>query len=271
MPQLHPTTGPVRDLAPVRFLARNVKWRVCTHFTAVLFSWSHQATGPVRLDTAVHLYLCQITSRTPQDPIWHPYGYRASPTRNSTVVPRVFHMPVGAVIEWAIAMRFPENWASQGKFSNLKPSSSKKINNNFKQWSKGFHDGKCWLIIGEFDVDSPDKSHAWRLPINMYNLNDFVCCIPQMKREFRASFNHFQWANLALWGICFHVRLISKQIAHPYICSRIGYLVSQLSLAMLLFGFVRTRVLMSRSRLNNGATHGGWHFDIHRDFYTRGR
>ena len=39
----------------------------------------------------------------------------------------------------------------------------------------------------------------------------------------------------------------------------------------LLLGFVRTRVLMSRSRLNNGATHGGWHFDIHRDFDTRGR
>ena len=38
----------------------------------------------------------------------------------------------------------------------------------------------------------------------------------------------------------------------------------------LLLGFVRTRVLMSRSRLNNGATHGGWHFDIHRDFNTRG-
>ena len=38
-----------------------------------------------------------------------------------------------------------------------------------------------------------------------------------------------------------------------------------------LLGFVRTRVLMSRSRLNNGATHGGWHFDIHRDFDTRGR
>ena len=38
-----------------------------------------------------------------------------------------------------------------------------------------------------------------------------------------------------------------------------------------LLGFVRTRVLMSRSRLNNGATHVGWHFDIHRDFDTRGR
>ena len=40
---------------------------------------------------------------------------------------------------------------------------------------------------------------------------------------------------------------------------------------MSLLGFVRTRVLMSRSRLNNGATHGGWHFDIHWDFDTRGR
>ena len=43
------------------------------------------------------------------------------------------------------------------------------------------------------------------------------------------------------------------------------------SVVPLLLGFVRTRVLMSRSRLNNGATHGGWHFDIHRDFDTRGR
>ena len=41
--------------------------------------------------------------------------------------------------------------------------------------------------------------------------------------------------------------------------------------SILLLGFVRTRVLMSRSRLNNGATHGGWHFDIHRYFDTRGR
>ena len=37
-----------------------------------------------------------------------------------------------------------------------------------------------------------------------------------------------------------------------------------------LLGFVRTRVLISRSRLNNGVTHGGWHFDSHRDFDTRG-
>ena len=34
-------------------------------------------------------------------------------------------------------------------------------------------------------------------------------------------------------GICFHVQLISKQIAHPYICNGLGYLAWQLSCAML--------------------------------------
>ena len=51
-----------------------------------------------------------------------------------------------------------------------------------------------------------------------------------------------------------------------YSCFHVSYIMSSL-----LLGFVRTRVLMSRSRLNNGAIHGGWHFDIHRDFDTRGR
>ena len=41
----------------------------------------------------------------------------------------------------------------------------------------------------ELDINCLDKSHAWRLRVNMYNLNDFVCCIPRMKREFRASFH----------------------------------------------------------------------------------
>ena len=32
---------------------------------------------------------------------------------------------------------------------------------------------------------------SWQIArhVNMCNLNDFVCCIPQMKREFRASFH----------------------------------------------------------------------------------
>ena len=30
-------------------------------------------------------------------------------------------------------------------------------------------------------------NYQWNWHLNMYNLNDFVCCIPQMKREFQAS------------------------------------------------------------------------------------
>ena len=53
----------------------------------------------------------------------------------------------------------------------------------------------------------------------MYNLSDFICCILQMKQEFQASFHRStkfpptSIANITLWDICFHVQLISKQIA----------------------------------------------------------
>ena len=66
MPQSHPTTGPVRFISPVRFLARKTEWRARRNFTSVLFSWSHHATGPVRLDTAVHLWLGRMIRRTPR-------------------------------------------------------------------------------------------------------------------------------------------------------------------------------------------------------------
>ena len=45
MPQSHPTTGPVRCLSPVRFLALKAEIRDRRNFTSVLFSWSHQATA----------------------------------------------------------------------------------------------------------------------------------------------------------------------------------------------------------------------------------
>ena len=54
----------------------------------------------------------------------------------------------------------------------------------------------------------------------MYNLNDFVCCIPQMKQEFWANFHQLTKfptnidRQTTLWAICFHVQLISKQITH---------------------------------------------------------
>ena len=102
MPQSHPNTGPVRFLSPVRFLARKAEWSARRNFTSVLFSWSHQATGPVRLDTAVYLWFGWIIRMTPRVPrvvpvrasygprtgifnVFHilraPYGARAGPAR----------------------------------------------------------------------------------------------------------------------------------------------------------------------------------------------
>ena len=68
MPQSHPTMGSVRFLSPVRFFARKVEWSARRIFTSVLFSWSHQATGPIGLDTAVHLRFGRMIRRTPRVP-----------------------------------------------------------------------------------------------------------------------------------------------------------------------------------------------------------
>ena len=40
--------------------------------------------------------------------------------------------------------------------------------------------GNVGKIISEFDVDCPDKSHAWRLRVNRYNSIEFVCLIQRM-------------------------------------------------------------------------------------------
>ena len=78
IPQSHPTTGPVRFLSPIRFLARR-------NFTLVLFSWSHQAIGPVRLDTALYLWFGRMIRRTPRVPVRCPYGHRTDPARESSM------------------------------------------------------------------------------------------------------------------------------------------------------------------------------------------
>ena len=89
MPQSHPTTGPVRFLSPVRFLARKAEWSTRRNFTSVLFLWSHQATGPVRLDMASYLWFGGIIRMTPRVP-------RAVPVRASygprTGIFNVFHI-----------------------------------------------------------------------------------------------------------------------------------------------------------------------------------
>ena len=99
MPQSHPTTGPVQFLSPIRFLARKAEWSAHRNFTSVLFLWSHQATGPVRLDTAVHLWFGWIIHSTPRVPCVMPvrasysartgifnfftsYGTRTGPVRD---------------------------------------------------------------------------------------------------------------------------------------------------------------------------------------------
>ena len=68
MPQSHQTTGLIRFLSPVRFLARKAEWSARRKFTSVLFPWSHQATGPVRLDTSAYLWFGWIIRRTQQVP-----------------------------------------------------------------------------------------------------------------------------------------------------------------------------------------------------------
>ena len=96
MPQSHPTRGPVRFLAPVLFLAPKAEWSARRNFTPMLFSWSHQAIGPVRLDTAVHVWFDHRIQRTT-------HGSRAVPVRVSygprTGISNVFHIlrdPYGA-------------------------------------------------------------------------------------------------------------------------------------------------------------------------------
>ena len=102
MPQSHPTTGSIRFLAPVRFLAREAEWSAHRNFTWCCSRGHNQATGPVRLDVTVYLWFDRIIRMTPQGPralvvqascgprtgifnIVHilrdPYGARAGPTR----------------------------------------------------------------------------------------------------------------------------------------------------------------------------------------------
>ena len=88
IPQSHPITGPARFSTRTIF-DRKVQWSARRNFTPLLFSWSHQATGPVRLDTSVHLWFDRIIRRTP-------HALRAMPVRAShgprTGITNVFHI-----------------------------------------------------------------------------------------------------------------------------------------------------------------------------------
>ena len=74
------------------------------NFMSVLFSWSHQATGPAWLDMAVYLWFGWIIRRTPQVP-------RAVPVRASygprTGIFNVFHILRGPCVTRKGAVRCP--------------------------------------------------------------------------------------------------------------------------------------------------------------------
>ena len=59
-----------------RPLWRHRNGSIRMNFTSVLLSWSHQATGPVRLDTVVHSWFGRIIRRTQRVPVRCPYGHR---------------------------------------------------------------------------------------------------------------------------------------------------------------------------------------------------
>ena len=84
--------GPVRFLAPIRFLACKAEWSARRNLTLVLFWWSHQATDPVWLYTAVHLWFDRIICRTPHGPRATPVWALCGPR---TWISNVFLYPTG--------------------------------------------------------------------------------------------------------------------------------------------------------------------------------
>ena len=96
IPQPHPTTGPVRFLSPVQFLARNkAEWSARRNFTSALFSWSHQATGPVRLDTEPCILLVWLNNS--HDPTGTPCDARTGIVRPPHGNLQSFSYPTGFV------------------------------------------------------------------------------------------------------------------------------------------------------------------------------
>ena len=85
MPQSHPTTGPVRFISPVRFLARKTEWRARRNFTSVLFSWSHHATVPYGLTRLCTYGLVEWFAGLPGYSVRCPCGHGTGPARESSM------------------------------------------------------------------------------------------------------------------------------------------------------------------------------------------
>ena len=88
--------GPRTIFITVRFLARKAEWSAHKNFTSVLFSWSHQATGPVQLGTAVHLWFGRMIRRTPWVPCTVPVRASLGPRKGIFNVFNILLDPHGA-------------------------------------------------------------------------------------------------------------------------------------------------------------------------------
>ena len=70
--------GPCTIFSTRTIFARKAERSARRNYTPLLFSWSHQAAGPVWFDTAVHLWFDRIIHRTSHRPrampVWAPHG-----------------------------------------------------------------------------------------------------------------------------------------------------------------------------------------------------
>ena len=148
MPQSHPTTGPVRFSSPARFLARKAEWSARRNFTSVLFSWSHQAIGPVRLDTDVYLWFGWIIRRTPRVPRAVPVRALHRPCMG---IFNIFHILVrGPCVTRKGAVRRP-----YGHVRELTQPELAKILHGHYIWSHGARTGPARAVHVLFTIYKP--------------------------------------------------------------------------------------------------------------------
>ena len=94
MPQSHPTTGPVRFLSPVRFLALKAEWSARRNFTSVLVLVVISVYGP---RTARHGCTLMVGSNDSQDSMDTPCGARTGIVRAPQGNLQCFSYPTGPV------------------------------------------------------------------------------------------------------------------------------------------------------------------------------
>ena len=131
--------GPRTILSPVRFLARRTEWIARRNFTSVLFSWSHQAVGPVQLHTSAYLWFGWIIRKTP----WVPRAMPASASYGPrTWILNVFHIlrdPYGA-----------RAWTERVPYGYLTGTYRNWHNHNWPKSHKDVVFGHTGLVLGPY-------------------------------------------------------------------------------------------------------------------------